>query len=386
MRHSENVRIVSKTNENRWMEVKINMNIRKYVAADCSHLTKLFYDTVHSINVNDYNKQQLDAWAAEAVNFEEWNRSFLEHFTVVAVEGDWIVGFGDIDRTGYLDRLFVHKDYQGKGVGSSICDELEKQWEGIQVTTAASITAKPFFEKRGYKVACEQEVLRQGVKLKNYVMKKLRVIENTPIIETSRLVLRRFVKEDANALFLILKDKEVNTFLPLFPLKRIEEAQKYLQEHYLDLYKQPTGYHYAICLKSDNIPIGYVNVSDDDSCDFGYGLRKEFWHKGIVTEACEAVVARLRNAGFLYLTATHDLNNPRSGEVMKKIGMTYRYSYEEQWQPKDILVTFRMYQFNFDGQVERLYRKYWDKYPNHFVEEEIDCQEHSLAAPWMERL
>lgn len=54
---------------------------------------------------------------------------------------------------------------------------------------------------------------------------------------------------------------------------------------------------------------------------------------------------------------------------MKHIGMTYRYSYVEQWQPKDFPVTFRMYQLNLDGQEERVYREYWDKYPVHFVEE-----------------
>ena len=54
---------------------------------------------------------------------------------------------------------------------------------------------------------------------------------------------------------------------------------------------------------------------------------------------------------------------------MKKIGMTYRYSYEEQWQPKNIWVTFRMYQLTLAGQEARVYQEYWDKYPNHFIEE-----------------
>lgn len=46
-----------------------------------------------------------------SVELGEWNKSFLEHFTIVAFENDVIVGFGDIDNTGYLDRLLVHKDY-----------------------------------------------------------------------------------------------------------------------------------------------------------------------------------------------------------------------------------------------------------------------------------
>ena len=69
-----------------------------------------------------------------------------------------------------------------------------------------------------------------------------------------------------------------------------------------------------------------------------------------------------------YITATHDVNNPRSGNVMKALGMKYQYSYEERWQPKDYLVTFRMYQLNLDGNGNRVYRKYWDMYENHFIE------------------
>lgn len=109
------------------------------------------------------------------------------------------------------------------------------------------------------------------------------------------------------------------------------------------------GYAYAICLKEDNFPIGYIKVDMEEHHDFGYGLRKEFWHKGIVTEAGKAVVEQVKKDGLPYITATHDKNNPRSGNIMKKVGMKYCYSYEEQWQPKDISVIFRMYQLNFDG-------------------------------------
>ena len=81
-----------------------------------------------------------------------------------------IVGFGDIDKTGYLDRLFVHKDYQRQGIASAICDELEQAVNVNKIITHASITAKPFFERRGYKVIKEQQITRNGVSLTNYVM------------------------------------------------------------------------------------------------------------------------------------------------------------------------------------------------------------------------
>lgn len=192
---------------------------------------------------------------------------------------------------------------------------------------------------------------------------------NTPALETERLILRRFTEKDVEALFLILKDAEVNKFLPWFPVKSMEEARKFYEERYASKYAQPQGYAYAICLKQDRFPIGYIKVDMEDHHDFGYGLRREFWHRGIATEAGKAVVEQVKRDGLPYITATHDRNNPRSGHVMRNVGMTYCYSYEEQWQPKNFPVIFRMYQLNFDGNADFVYKKYWNESVNHFVEQ-----------------
>lgn len=149
------------------------MEIRKYQPSDCEELAKLFYDTVHTVNAKDYTEEQLNVWATGQVDLEKWNRSLQEHFSVVAVEGEIITGFGDIDKTGYLDRLFVHADYQGRGIATALCDRLEQFAEG-KITVHASVTARPFFEKRGYQVVKEQKVERQGIFLTNFVMEKER--------------------------------------------------------------------------------------------------------------------------------------------------------------------------------------------------------------------
>ena len=148
------------------------MTLRDYTKTDCAELAELFYDTVHTVNANDYTQEQLDAWATGKVNLEAWNESFQAHHTVVAEMDGKIVGFGDMDETGYLDRLYVHKDYQRRGVAAAICDALEQRTKAAEFTTHASITARPFFEKRGYTVAREQQVERRGVWLTNFVMKK----------------------------------------------------------------------------------------------------------------------------------------------------------------------------------------------------------------------
>lgn len=149
------------------------MELRKYRQSDCKKLTELFYHTVHTVNAKDYTKEQLDVWASGQVDLAKWDQSLREHFSVVAVENEILVGFGDIDKTGYLDRLYVHADHQSKGIATAICNQLEQAVSG-NIITHASITAKPFFEKRGYKVVKEQKVERQGVFLKNFVMEKER--------------------------------------------------------------------------------------------------------------------------------------------------------------------------------------------------------------------
>ncbi|MEG0737433.1 MAG: GNAT family N-acetyltransferase, partial [Longicatena sp.] len=131
-----------------------------------------FYDTVHEINAKDYTKDQLDVWATGFIDKNEWNRSFLLHRTMIVEDEDKIVGFADMDETGYLDRLYVHKDVQGKGVATMLCDFLEKGSKSPCLITHASISAKGFFEHRGYRMVKEQLVERNGVYLKNYVMKK----------------------------------------------------------------------------------------------------------------------------------------------------------------------------------------------------------------------
>ena len=135
-------------------------------------MAELFYQTVHSVNAQDYTREQLDAWATGEVDSQAWDKSFRAHRTIVATESGKIVGFGGMDETGYLDRLYGHKDYQGQGIASAICDELERFAAGKTFTTHASITARPFFLHRGYRVVRKQEVIRRGVGLTNFVMKK----------------------------------------------------------------------------------------------------------------------------------------------------------------------------------------------------------------------
>lgn len=134
-------------------------------------ITMIFQNTVHKVNIKDYTQEQVDAWAPDFIDKEKWNKTLSEHHTFVAVKNDAVIGFGDIDDSGYLDRLYVHHDYLRQGVATMICNKLESMIDADQaIVTHASITAMPFFEKRGYRIEKEQLVERNGVFLKNYIM------------------------------------------------------------------------------------------------------------------------------------------------------------------------------------------------------------------------
>lgn len=151
---------------------KHDILFRQYRETDCPAMAQLFYDTVHTVNVRDYTQKQVEAWADGNVDIKAWHESFLSHHTVVAEKDDVLVGFGDMAADGYLDRLYVHRDFQGQHIASQICDRLEKACKAFRFTTHASITARGFFEKRGYHVVKEQQVERRGIELTNFVMEK----------------------------------------------------------------------------------------------------------------------------------------------------------------------------------------------------------------------
>lgn len=149
------------------------MELRPYQSADAAETAALFYGAVHTVAARDYTKEQLNAWAPESRELTAWDESLLAHYALVAVQNGVIVGFGDMDeQNAYLDRLYTHRDHQGRGVATALLAALEARVQGRAITTHASLTAKPFFEKRGYMVKRRQRVTRGGVWLHNYVMVK----------------------------------------------------------------------------------------------------------------------------------------------------------------------------------------------------------------------
>ena len=148
------------------------MKIHTYRPADCVPLMTLFYDTIHTVCTGDYTPAQLDAWAQADRDSAAWDRSLKSRTTLVVEENGQILGFGNIGPDGYLDLLYVHRDWQRRGVAAAICDFLEPLYPVDRVTVHASKTARPFFEARGYQVLETRQAERQGQSLTNYLMEK----------------------------------------------------------------------------------------------------------------------------------------------------------------------------------------------------------------------
>ncbi|MFC7679147.1 GNAT family N-acetyltransferase [Paenibacillus sp. GCM10028914] len=140
------------------------MELRRYRDDDINLVVTLFYETVHSVNARDYSQEQLNAWASmdeKESRMRSWGISLKQNITYVAELDGILVGFADMTLEGYLDRLYIHKDFQGRGIASALVKELEKDGERLglsSIETDASITARPFFERRGYELLQAQTV------------------------------------------------------------------------------------------------------------------------------------------------------------------------------------------------------------------------------------
>jgi putative acetyltransferase len=132
------------------------VKILKFKDTDTEEIVSLFYETVHSVNSKDYSQSELDAWAPrdeKESKMKSWEESLGQNITFVAKVNDRVVGFSDLTHNGHLDRLYVHKGYQGQSIASALVDMLESEAKILnllEIDTEASITAKPFFENRGY--------------------------------------------------------------------------------------------------------------------------------------------------------------------------------------------------------------------------------------------
>jgi putative acetyltransferase len=152
----------------------MQMNIRPATGEDINDLSLLYHNTITFVNAKDYSPSQTQAWASTSARKSALLKRVDTQVFLVAVSDDQqLIGFITYDPVGYLDMLYVDKDFQRKGVAQKLWDNIKERAvnDGIKkITTDASITALPFFKRQGFELVKEQQVEINGIALKNYKM------------------------------------------------------------------------------------------------------------------------------------------------------------------------------------------------------------------------
>ena len=136
-------------------------------------MIKLFYETVHTVCRSDYTKEQLEAWAPKNIDESLWEKRFSQSFTFLAEENNQLLGFANLEANGNVDMFYVAANTQGKGVGKILMNALVKKGKELglkALTSDVSLTARPFFLKRGFVIDKVYEKQRAGMTFKNTLM------------------------------------------------------------------------------------------------------------------------------------------------------------------------------------------------------------------------
>jgi putative acetyltransferase len=149
------------------------MEVREFRKGEENELWKLFYNTVHNVNNQDYDENQIAAWAPDDLDINIAIQKFREINPFVVIKEGKIIGYADIQSDGYIDHFYCHHEFQGQGVGSTLFAALEKEARKngiLEMYSNVSITARPFFEAMGFSIEKEQVLQMGDQKLKNYRM------------------------------------------------------------------------------------------------------------------------------------------------------------------------------------------------------------------------
>lgn len=153
-----------------------NYEFRKATLADIPELREMYQATLRAVNIADYTPEEIEDWASCGDDTSHLTDLITSLYFLVALnEAGEIIGCTSIRKDGYLHSMFVHQDYQRRGVASFLLSKAEEYATENQIetiTSEVSITAKPFFERKGYSVVKEQKRKANRLCLTNYWMKK----------------------------------------------------------------------------------------------------------------------------------------------------------------------------------------------------------------------
>lgn len=149
------------------------MKIRLATAEDAQELIALAQFSIRTLCANDYTKHQLGVWTTRLNRPKRFTTAIEEQYFIVAEENDTLLGFASLLHGSYLDFIYVSPTHTRRGIAGKLYQNiLSKAVEigATKITSDVSKTARPFFEKQGFKVVARQENEIENEVLVNYKM------------------------------------------------------------------------------------------------------------------------------------------------------------------------------------------------------------------------
>lgn len=149
--------------------------VRRMRDADILTVIDVFRSSVRLVASRDYTLDQVMAWAPDEIDYATWAKRYETRQGWVAQVGPKIVGFIELEGQDHLDMMYVHPAHQRQGVATALLNHLEsaaREFGASRLRTEASITARPFFERRGFRLIAERTVVLRGQSFINYRMTK----------------------------------------------------------------------------------------------------------------------------------------------------------------------------------------------------------------------
>ena len=138
-------------------------------------LRAVFESAIHGTARHDYLQLQVDTWAPREHDPAAWARRVQELAPFVALVDGAIVGYADLQPTGYIDHFYVAATAGGRGVGGALMRRILARADELglaELTSHVSLTAQPFFTHFGFEVVEHRVVDVRGVQMRNAAMRK----------------------------------------------------------------------------------------------------------------------------------------------------------------------------------------------------------------------
>ncbi|NVK40644.1 MAG: GNAT family N-acetyltransferase [Oceanospirillaceae bacterium] len=151
------------------------MEITTYQPERARDVADLFHRAVHAIDPRIYTLAQQEAWAPTPPDYAFWEQRLAIRQPWIAMDHGRLVGFVELEPGGHIDCLYVDPDCQRQGVAGLLYERVEAQAQSAglaRLYVEASKIARPFFEHRGFRVLCRNEIRRHGHGLVNFTMEK----------------------------------------------------------------------------------------------------------------------------------------------------------------------------------------------------------------------